>query len=78
MDFRKGDKVIIFKPSQDILKKWNNSWIDDMDKFIGEEMIIEDIRETLFKTTKSSWSWPLEILYNQHNQHNKESHYEIY
>ena len=75
MDYKKGDKVIIFKPSQDILKKWDNYWVDDMDEFIGKEVIIEDIRGTLFKTTKNSWSWPLEILYNQHN---KESHYEIY
>lgn len=75
MDYKKGDKVIIFKPTQDILKKWDNVWVPDMDKFIGKEVIIEDIRETLFKTTPPSWSWPLEILYNQHN---KESHYEIY
>lgn len=74
MDYKVGDKVIIFKPTQDILKKWDNVWVPDMDKFIGREVIIENIRSTHF-CVKGLWSWPLEILYNQHN---KESHYEIY
>ena len=72
MNYKEGDKVIIFKPSGDILKKWSNTWIRDMDKYIGEEATISNIDEHQFSAF--GWRFPTYILENQ----NTEPQYEIY
>ncbi len=67
-----GDKIIITKPSKKQLKLWDNSWVPNMDKYIGNEYTISHIGVYSFVLKEISYSWPLCML------ENRELVYEIY
>lgn len=73
MKYKVGDKVKIFKPSQDVLDEWTNTWVFSMEKYIGKELRVDHIDQNQFKA--DGWCWPLFILEN--NSYG-ESYYEIY
>jgi hypothetical protein len=73
MNYKVGDKIIISKPSQEELDKWNDSWVTGMNNYIGNEYIIEKIDHSSFYINEGDYAWPLCMLNN-----NKEITYEVY
>lgn len=72
MNYKVGDKVTIQKPSKKQLKLWDNCWVDDMDKYIGEEYIIAGIDKYL-SFENIIYNFPLCMI-----EYSIETNYEIY
>lgn len=64
--FKKGDKITIYKPEKSQLKEWesggNYVWIEDMNEFIGKELTIAKIGEDFFRLEETIYSFPPIIL----------------
>jgi hypothetical protein len=43
---------------------WIDSWVETMDKFIGQEHIIESINGDSFYIKNNNYGWPLCMLNN--------------
>lgn len=44
--FKVGDKVVVTHRARDFENGWNNSWCNDMNKYVNREAVVQDFRGT--------------------------------
>lgn len=65
VDLRVGDAVKVLRNAKDRESGWGDTWVPQMDKFVGEECIVKTIDDNKIRLEHNngiSWSFPFFIL----------------